>query len=399
MRSGWRLVYALAAAQLVSWGSIYYSFALFVVPMERDLGWSRTALNGALTAGLLVSALAAYPVGAWIDRSGGRAVMTAGSAFGAVALAVWSEITDIGAFYLVWLGLGLALAATLYEPVFAVITRMFPENYGTRITVLTLVGGFASTVFIPLTQLLIGLVGWRHALVALALANAVICLPIHFFCLRAPPRESAVQARPRPVSPASDEAFRRALRHPVFWGLAVSFTAYSATLSALTFHVIPLLTERGIPTTTIVAALATYGPAQVAGRTALLAFRRHTSAAVAGRAALLTFPGAIAILLLLPASAAAPFAFTILWGAANGIVTIVRGTAVPELMWRESYGAITGALALPVNLARGLAPYGAALIWSAAGNYDAVLWAALGTSAVAAAAFWYASWRGRAKNR
>jgi predicted MFS family arabinose efflux permease len=397
MQRGWKLVNALAAAQLVSWGSIYYSFSLFVVPMEHDLGWSRTALNGALSAGLLVSGLAAYPVGAWIDRGGGRAVMTAGSVLGAVMLAAWSEVADIGAFYVVWLGLGLALAATLYDPVFAVVTRLFPESYGTRITVLTLVGGFASTVFIPLTQLLIGSVGWRHALVALALANVVVCVPVHAFGLRE--RAGAAPAAARQVSAAGDEAFRRALRHPAFWGLALSFTAYAATLSALTFHVIPLLTERGIPTATIVAALAAYGPAQVAGRTALLALRRRATTALAGRVAFLAFPAAIAILLLWPAATAAPFAFTILWGGANGIITIVRGTAVPELMWREGYGAINGALALPANLARGLAPYGAALIWSMAGNYDAVLWAALAGSAIAAGGFWYAAWRGSVKER
>jgi len=397
MRSGWRLVYALAAAQLVSWGTIYYSFSLFVVPMERELGWSPTAINGALSAGLLVAGLAAYPVGRWIDRRGGRAVMTWGSALGAVLLAAWSQVTGVVVFYAVWLGLGLALAATLYDPVFAVITRTFPESYGRRITVLTLVGGFASTVFIPLTQLLIGTLGWRHALIALALANAVICLPVHAWGLRAPAGDGAARAARSPAP--RDEAFRRALRHPVFWALALAFTAYSATLSALTFHIIPLLTQRGVPTATIVAAVATFGPAQVAGRIALLALGRRTSAALAGRCAFLVFPGAVVILVLFPSAAAAPFAFAILWGAANGILTIIRGTAVPELLWRESYGAINGALTLPANIARGLTPYGAALIWSATGRYDAVLWTVLAVSAVAAAAFWYASWGAMTERR
>jgi hypothetical protein len=93
------------------------------------------------------------------------------------------------------------------------------------------------------------------------------------------------------------------------------------------------------------------------------------------------------------------FAFSMLFGAANGVLTIVRGIAVPELMWREGYGAINGALTLPVNIARGLAPYGAAVIWSAAGNYDAVLWSAIGCGIIATAGFWYASWPGAAKNR
>ncbi len=392
MRSGWRLVYALAAAQLVSWGTIYYSFALIVVPMERELGWSPTAINGALSAGLLIAGLAAYPIGRWIDRHGGRAVMTGGSVLGAAGLAAWSQVTGVGVFYAVWLGLGLALAATLYDPVFAVITRTFPESYGRRITVLTLVGGFASTVFIPLTQLLIGTLGWRHALLALALANLVVCLPVHAWGLRLPADDAAPRHARTAARAPRDEAFRRALRHPVFWALALAFTAYSATLSALTFHIFPLLTGRGVPITTVVAAMTLFGPAQVAGRIVLLALGRRTSAAVAGRCAFLVFPGAVTILVLFPAATAAPFVFAILWGAANGILTIVRGTAVPELLWRESYGAINGALTLPANIARGLAPYGAALIWSMTGRYEAVLWTVLAVSAVAASGFWYASW-------
>ena len=124
---GWRLVFALAAAQLVSWGSIYYSFSLFVVPMEAELGWSRTSLNGALSFGLLLSGLAAYPIGAGIDRSGGRWVMSLGSALAVVLLAAWSRVTSLETFYVIWLGLGLALSATLYEPVFAVLTRSIPR--------------------------------------------------------------------------------------------------------------------------------------------------------------------------------------------------------------------------------------------------------------------------------
>jgi predicted MFS family arabinose efflux permease len=398
MKGGWRLVAALSLAQLVSWGSIYYSFSLFVVPMERELGWSRTQLNGALSAGLLVAGLAGYWVGAWIDRGGGRVVMSLGSVLAAVLLAAWSRVASLELFYLLWLAIGLSLAATLYEPVFAVITRLYPRSYGTRITVLTLVGGLASTVFIPLTQVLVEALGWRPALVVLAACNVAICLPIHVLGLSDPAiREEAAPRTAR--APGGDEPFRRALRHPVFWALALSFTFYTAILSALTFHLIPLLTERGVPTATMLAAIATFGPSQVAGRLVLLALRRQATAAFAGRCAFIAYPAAVAILLFLPASTLALFAFSMLFGAANGVLTIVRGIAVPELMWREGYGAINGALTLPVNIARGLAPYGAAVIWSAAGNYDAVLWAAILCGIIATAGFWYASWPGAAKNR
>jgi MFS family permease len=394
---GWPLIGALAVAQLVSWGTIYYGFSLFVVPMAGELGWSRTAINGALSLGLLVSGVAAYPVGAWIDRHGGRWVMSLGSALGAVLLASWAETTDLVAFYLVWIGLGLALAFTLYDPVFAVVTRRFPESYRTRITALTLIGGFASTVFMPLTLVVIDAVGWRQALLVLAAFNVVVALPIHALLLHdetVPGKASASEAKA--AAEIDKAAFRRALRHPVFWGLAICFVAYYTAFSAMTFHFIPLLTDRGVASPVILGAIAAIGPAQVAGRLVLFAFRGGFSSAVAGRIAVLAMPVAVLLLIAFPESTAALFAYAVLQGGGNGILTIVRGTAVPDLMGREGYGAINGALAFPANIARAVAPFGAAVIWGLAGGYGAVLWSIFASAALGALGFWYAAARGGA---
>lgn len=392
MRNDWPLIWALALAQLVSWGAIYYGFSLFVVPMEAELHWDRTSINGALSLGLLVSGLAAYPVGTWIDRRGGRLVMSLGSAVGAALLAAWCFVEDLAVFYAIWIGLGLAMATTLYDPVFVVLTRRFPRDYRTRITALTLIGGFASTVFIPLTQVFVDWLGWRHALIALALCNLAICLPVHALLLRDRQSPDKEEAPPQPGDRRlEDAALRRALRHPVFWSLALCLTAYYATFSAMTFHLIPLLTERGASSAVIVSAYATIGPAQVAGRIVLLAFPGGFSTAVAGRIALLALPSSMLLLIFFPSSTVALFAFAALYGAGNGVLTIVRGTAVPDLMWREGYGAINGALALPANIAKAAAPFGAALIWSFSGGYDAVLWSIFAGAVLAALAWWYAA--------
>ncbi|HYC13612.1 MAG TPA: MFS transporter [Stellaceae bacterium] len=394
MRNGWPLIGALALAQLVSWGAIYYGFTLFVVPMEAELHWGRTAINGALSLGLLISGFAAFPIGSWIDRRGGRLVMSLGSALGAVLLVAWSFVENIAVFYAIWIGLGVAMAATLYDPVFVVLTRSFPRDYRLRITSLTLIGGFASTVFIPLTQLFIGWFGWRHALIALALCNLLIALPVHALCLRDRERPASDDPpAPGESSTREDASLARAFHHPVFWCLAFCFTAYYATFSAMTFHLVPLLTERGASTGIIVSAYAAIGPAQVAGRIALLLIPGGFSTAIAGRIALLALPLSMLCLILFPTSTVALFVFAALYGAGNGVLTIVRGTAVPDLMWREGYGAINGALALPANVAKAAAPFGAALIWSLSGGYEAVLWSIFVGSLLAALAWWCAALR------
>jgi hypothetical protein len=164
--------------------------------------------------------------------------------------------------------------------------------------------------------------------------------------------------------------------------------------SALTLHIIPLLTARSIPTAAIIGAIATIGPAQVAGRIVLLALGRRLPTRVVGRVIVLAFPLSVLLLIAFPASTSALFGFALLYGGANGIMTILRGTAIPDLLWREGYGGINGALAFPSNVANAAAPFAAALIWRASGGYDAVLWSIVGGSVVSAVAFWFAaSWR------
>ncbi|MES1926575.1 MFS transporter [Salinisphaera sp. T31B1] len=377
--------WALAAAQLVSWGSIYYSFSLLVVPMEQTMGWPRTTTNAALSLGLLVSGLAAFPIGTWIDRGHGRTVMLAGSLLGAAMLLLWSQAHALWVLFVVWIGLGCALAAVLYDPVFAIVTRAYPNTYRSKITLITLVGGFASTVFIPLTQALIDLWGWRGCLVVLAGVNLAFCVPVHARAIGPAVARSADDRQTQ--ESVARSATARALRTPIFWSLAVCFTAYYATLATLTFHLVPLLLERQVAMGWVLTIMATIGPAQVAARGLWFALGRRARPAVIGLAVTGAVPVAIVILLCAGTSAAALLLFAALFGGANGMMTILRGTIVQEVMWTEGYGSISGLLSAPSNIAKGIAPISAAALWAVQQDYAPVEWTMLAISLVCFAAF------------
>ena len=385
--AGMLATWALAAAQLVSWGSIYYAFSLFVVPMEHAMGWSRTSTNAALSVGLLVSGLAAYPVGTWIDHGHGRRVMVWGSVLAAAMLALWSQAHSLATLFVVWVGLGVAMAATLYDPVFAIITRDFPGSFRTKITLITLVAGFASTVFIPLTQGLVDGFGWRGALLALAAANLVVCLPLHFFAIgRDAPRENATDHKAA-LKVANAKATQRALRTPTFWALAVCFTTYYATFAALTFHLVPLMTERQVPPALILITMAAIGPAQVLARVLWFTVGRNVRPSIVGIVITIAFPASVAILMCAGTSPTLLILFAIVYGGANGMMTILRGTIVQDVMWTEGYGAVSGLLSMPSNIAKGIAPISAAAIWAIRSNYLLVEWTVLLVSIASAAAF------------
>lgn len=391
------LVTALGIGQICSWGSLYYSFPLIAEAMGAELGWSKPDLYGAATLGLMLAALAAYPVGVAVDRGYGRWVMGLSSLAAGGLLLLWSQVTSLLAFYVLVGGIGALQAATLYEPAFAVVARRVgPGHSRAGITALTLWGGFASTVFIPLVQWLLNHWGWREALMALAAVNVLICASAYLLFI-SPARDAkpASDATPDEQRERNRLAVREALHRPVFWALLVSLTAYAAMFSAFTFHMYPLLRERGIDTASVVQAIALIGPAQVAGRVVISLFAARASMRAVGTAVVTIFPLAFGALAFLRADFWTVAAVCVVYGGANGIFTIVRGMVVPEMLSRHAYGAINGLLTVPMTLARAAAPVGAAALWAVGSSYDGVLAAIVAVAFVLAAGFWLAAWISR----
>src|SRR5262249_45901927 len=154
------LVGGLSLAEMTSWGVLYFTFSVFLVPMQQEPGWSRSAMAGAFSLGLLLSGAAGVLFGRWIDFYGARLLMTVGSMAATVLVFAWGTVQNLTTFYLVWAGIGITMAAVLYEPAFAVVAKWFVRYRGRALTILTFVGGFASVIYIPLAGWLIQTQGW-----------------------------------------------------------------------------------------------------------------------------------------------------------------------------------------------------------------------------------------------
>jgi len=380
----------LGVGQIVSWGTLIYAFPLLAGPMAAETGWSWTETYLLASLALGIGALFSYHLGSAIDRGHGRLVMAGGSLLSAAMLWAWSATEGGWPLVAVFAGIGLAQSMTLYEPAFAVVARRFGADARRGITTLTLWGGFASTVFVPLTQLLMDQLGWRGALQVLAALHLALCLPLHLAVIeRLPPKA----ATPGVTTDDPDRgAVGWALRQPAFWALAACFTLYYATFSGLSFHMYPLLAERGLPAAEVVGVMALIGPAQVAGRMLVAAVAAKASIRAVGLATTLTLPVSMAMLLAPGGGLALMAAFALVYGAANGIMTIVRGAAVPEMLTRRAYGAVNGLMAVPTLAVRALAPTLVALLWTATGSYAAVVVAAVLTCLAVVVSFAAAAW-------
>jgi predicted MFS family arabinose efflux permease len=385
------LVWGLGTSQLVGWGTLYFAFSVFVEPMEAELGWSRADLNGALAVGLLTAGLASILLGQWLDHHGGHAIMTLGAAFGAVLLALWSRVDTVAGFYLVWIGIGLATASTVQDLPFAVVAANV-KDYRRAIAYVAFLGGLSSTVFVPLSKLLIDWFGWRDALLALAIIQLLIPAVVNGIILKGTRGSRSGERASPAVVAGGPSPVRRAVARPAFWGLAVCFTAQTLFFNGITFHIIPLLRERGLDLDTIVWALALFGPAQLAARVFLVMSGEMASARVAGRIGTLLFPTAVLVLLFVgQLGVVAALAYVLLFGLANGVFTVVRAAGVVEILGSRGYGAIMGALNLIMVVPRAAAPVAVAAVWELTGNYDAVIWLLAALTVAGAAAFWLAS--------
>jgi cyanate permease len=375
---GWRIAWALAITQTVGYGVLFYAFSVFTLPMEAELGWSRAQTSGAYSLALLLSGLAAVPIGRWVDAHGARLLMAAGSLAGALLVLAWSFVSSLPALYLVQAGIGLVMAAVLYEVAFTVITTWFRRDRIRAMLIVTLVAGLASTIFIPLATLLVEEFGWRAALRLLALILAVCTVPLHALVLRHHPRQLGLAADGMPGAAAGSKVVERsmetrdALRSGVFWWLSAAFALDRITVVAIAAHIVPLLLERGYSPGLVAAAAGSIGLMQLGGRLLFAPAAGQTSLVVL---TVITFgvrAVALAGLLLIP-GVAGLWTFAALFGLANGASTLARAGLVADVFGPAHYGSINGSIATLVAVVQTAAPLSVGALRDVSGSYGPAL--------------------------
>jgi len=352
-----RLVCALGIAQIISWGTLFYSIAVLGPPMAHALAVSDVALYGSFTAGLFLSGIASPWVGRRIDRYGGRSVLAAGSVLGAIACALLASAMNAAMLLLGWLVAGLAMAACLYDPAFATLYRVSGPAYRRSVTALTLFGGFASTVFWPLSQYLLETRGWRVAFAVHAALNALVCIPLHLTFV---PRATWAATTAPSAAPGAGPAARRG----AFAWIAAAFALAAFLASAISAHLVVLLAAGGLAARDAVIVGALIGPMQVAGRVMEFAFSHRLPPLAVGTLAFALLAVALVVLCLVQGIWIAALAFALLYGWANGLMTIVRGTVPSVLFGSRDYGALLGRLAQPQFILKAFAPVAVTLLFA-----------------------------------
>jgi MFS family permease len=381
---GWWIVATFGVTQTVGYGCLYYAFAVLLDPMARDLDASTATVTAAFTVAVLTWAAMAVPVGRWLDRHGGRGLMTVGTLAGAGLLVAWSQVRTAWQLYVVFAGLGVAMAMALYEAATAVIVSWFdPARRARAVLGMIIVAGFASTIFMPLTGLLEHAVGWRATLLILAGLYASIAVPLHAVFVRRP--ASGAPTAHRSTPPQRRALVRAAVRDGRFWCLATAFVAHSAAMSAMTVHLVGFLVSRGHPATFAATVAGLLGVLSVTGRLLLTAarrwFRLHTVVA-----SVFAVQAAAAVgLPLVGGSRLGAIVAVTGFGLGFGVASLATPSLLADRYGTAAYASIAGTLATPVTLARAGAPLGAAALYIHTGSYVPVLATVGGAGLIAAA--------------
>jgi hypothetical protein len=344
--SRFRLGAVLGINQTLTWGMTFYLPAIIAAPVAAALGQSGFAVLGAFSWSLLVTGALAPRVGKWIDHHGGRGALLASIVIIAAGQAILALSHGLAVWYLGWTIIGIGMSMGLYDAAFATVGGLLGREAGPSITGITLVAGFASSVFWTLGAALIGPLDWRGLLLTYAGLMLLVNLPMVWLLVPpAPPRAPQDAASGLPTTPAHRRAM---LLLGAFFALRWFIT------SAISVHVLALLQGVGLTAGEAVAVAALVGPGQVAGRILEYAIGPRVDVFIKARIAALLFPAGAALLLL--GGPIAATAFALLYGMSNGVMTINRGTLPLALFGPQGYAQILGWLAVPVLLAQATAP-------------------------------------------
>jgi MFS family permease len=359
------LILGLAVTQTVGYGVLFYAFAVLLTPIADELHTSTAGVAGALTTSIVVAAAAAIPCGRWLDRHGGRALMTAGSVIGVAAVLGWSQVQQLWQLYGVFVLIGLAGAASLYEAAFPVVVAASPPADRNRaLLTVTIIAGFASSIFFPLTGVLLEHLGWRGTLVVLTGLLAVVAIPVHARLV--PVLIVGVGQRPGDEGrdhPRPDGAtVAQALRQSAFWRLTAAFVAHAAAVSAVGVLLVTALRQLGEPATVAATVSGLLGILSVTGRVVTTGFaRRHGMTTVTAVIFAVQAVG-VAALPHLGHTIGGAVACVVAFGLGFGVAAIAKPAVIADRYGTARYATIAATMTVPVTLSRAFAPLAAAAL-------------------------------------
>ncbi|MBO9654729.1 MAG: arsenite efflux MFS transporter ArsK [Agrobacterium tumefaciens] len=369
----------LGITQNIGYGTLYYSFSILAPDMASHFALSPEWIFAALSAALLIGGLTAPWLGRLFDLLGAGRVMTMGSAVAAAALMACAYAPNSASYVAALIAVEVAANLVQYGAAFALLVQLQPQAASRSITYLTLIAGFASTLFWPITTALHAHMSWQQVYLVFAGLNLLLCLPIHAWLAR---NASRYRATGRQAAARIEGALPAARRKLGFLLMVSGFSLMSLVSSAVLVHMVPLLSGLGLGATAAVVGTL-FGPSQVASRLINMVLGRNVKATHLALIAAGLIPAGVVILLLTAPSVPGAMLFAVIFGMGNGLLSIVSGSLPLYLFGSDGYGQLQGKTMAARLILSALAPFVLALAMSGVGiTASLAITAALGGLAI-----------------
>ena len=396
-------VCALGIAQITAWGTSYYCLGVLAGPIAAETGWSLGLVYSGFTVGLLAMGVVSAWAGRVIDRHGARGIMSAGIVLVSASLYALAQVRTEAAYLAAWAAIGIGMRFCLYDAAFVALVQIVPARGRQAISYLTLFGAFASSVFWVLGHYFNEAWGWRRTLELFALINAGVCLPMILAGLARRDHRTAGDAQ-APTAAAHDGPPLQGRARAIAIGLFAAIMSLNGfVFGVVTVQLVPLLEAAGLTAAAAVWIASLKGFAQFGGRLVEIFFGRNLRAITVARLAIGVLPVSFLLLLFAGANVQVILAFTLLMGASQGVITIVRGAVPLALFGANGYGAVLGFIATPILVVNAASPSLFALVvdrwgWQAA-QQALLACAAASCLAMELMSRWYERNRGTASRR
>lgn len=380
----WVLLVCAVASVAVGGGVGFWSYGLYVQPLEDEFGWTRAGVTLGWSITLAAGGLAGPFVGRWIDRYGARRVLIAGTVLTVLSYLALAGVQNAWQWYAVSAVHGVVRQIMIFMPFMTLITRWFDERRGLATSILGMGFSLGGFTVLPGMAYVVDSFGWRAGFLASGLAITLVYLPVGLFVLRDPPRAAASVDG----TPSEDGmTVRAALRTPLFWAITMGLSAFFFGFFGWLVHQVPFYESTGISAS---------GAAEIVAISAALTMVARLGAGLVadrfGRfepiAAVMAVAGALGLIVLfLDTSPVAIALFLIFWTVGGSGGPMVEALLLTRAFGVAHFASILGTVIVIETVTQILSPTVAGAIYDATGSYDAALLLFTATSLIAAALF------------
>ncbi|MCC6212262.1 MAG: MFS transporter [Burkholderiales bacterium] len=369
------------------------TYAVFLVPLEREFGWTRSQLTGVYAIYLLVNGFTAPLVGMLFDRLGPRWVYGLGTACLGSAFFLAQGLSSLWQFYLLaGVMVGIAVSLNGMVPGSALLARWYRARLSTAIGIAFSAIGVGTVMFVPIAQQLVSLHGWRAAYHAFGTA-LLLLVPLVLFAVpwkRFAAGHAEYQARAGQAAPGEGWTPRRAMRTRIFWGLAAVFFCTATGMYSILVQLVALLIDAGYSP---LAAAATFGVLGMLSSISIMSSGLVADRFGARRTVSASFAGTAAGMLLLAGITFSPsIALLVLFAAVFGLCMGTRGPIISSICARQFAGPSVATIYGTVYACNALgAAFGSLMggvLHDLTGGYQVGLGFSLAFIALAATPFW-----------